>query len=47
MSIKYIILVIGGDERDNTLMRVLTNRNTKLKKLHEVIIHVVEITGIR
>jgi hypothetical protein len=27
-------------------MKVLTNRNTELKKLHEVIIHVAKITGI-
>ncbi len=35
MPIEYIILVIGGDERDSTLVNVLTNRITKLEKLQE------------
>ncbi len=35
MPIEYIILVTGGDERDNTLMRVLINRIIKLEKLQE------------
>jgi hypothetical protein len=33
MPTKYIILVVGGDEKDNTPVRVLTNKITKLKKL--------------
>ncbi len=36
MPIEYIILVVGGDEKDNTLMRVLTNRIIKLEKLQEI-----------
>ncbi len=33
MPIMYIILVDGGDERDNTPKRFLTSKITKLKKL--------------
>jgi hypothetical protein len=35
MPIKYIVPIAGGDERNNTLMRVLTNIITKLEKLKE------------
>jgi len=35
MPTEYIVLVVGGDERDNTLMTVLTNKITKLEKLQE------------
>jgi hypothetical protein len=31
--IEYIIPIIGGDERDNILMRVLINRITELETL--------------
>jgi hypothetical protein len=31
--IEYIISIIGGDERDNILMRVLINRITELETL--------------
>jgi len=33
MPTKYIVLIDGGNEKDSTLMRVLTNRITKLKRL--------------
>ncbi len=33
MPIEYIVPIAGGDERDNTLMRVLTSRIIELKKL--------------
>jgi hypothetical protein len=33
MPIEYIVPITGGDERDNTLMRVLTSRIIELKKL--------------
>jgi hypothetical protein len=33
MPIEYNVLVAGGDERNNTLVRVLTSRITKLEKL--------------
>ncbi len=35
MPTKYIIPVIGGDERNNILLKVLTSRITKLEKLQE------------
>jgi hypothetical protein len=35
MPIKYIVLVVGGNEKDNTSMKVLTNRIIKLQKLQE------------
>ncbi len=35
MPTKYIVPVVGGDERNNTLMRVLTSRITKFEKLQE------------
>jgi hypothetical protein len=33
MPIEYIMPITGGNENDNTLVRVLTNRITKLEKL--------------
>jgi hypothetical protein len=33
MAPKYIVLIVGGDEKNNTLMKILTDRITKLKKL--------------
>jgi hypothetical protein len=33
MPIEYIILVVGGDERNNTLERFLTSKITEFKKL--------------
>jgi hypothetical protein len=47
MCIEYIILVAGGDERDNTLMRVLTNRIIELKKLKEAIMQAIKIARIQ
>ncbi len=35
MPIEYIVPITGGNERDGTLVRVLTSRITKLKKLQE------------
>jgi hypothetical protein len=32
MSIEYIVLIVGGSERDN-LVRVLTSKITELEKL--------------
>jgi hypothetical protein len=32
MPIEYILPIAGGNERNNTSMRVLTNRIIKLKK---------------
>jgi hypothetical protein len=35
MPIKYIVLIASGNERDNTLMRVLTSKIIELGKLNE------------
>jgi hypothetical protein len=35
MSIEYIVLVVCGNERNRNLVRVLTSRIIKLKKLQE------------
>jgi hypothetical protein len=35
MPTKYIMVVLGGNERDNILVKVLTSRIIKLKKLQE------------
>jgi hypothetical protein len=36
MPIKYIVLVVGVHHKDNTLMKVLTNRVSDLRKLQKV-----------
>ncbi len=33
MPIEYIVPVVGGNEKDNTLAKVLISRITELKKL--------------
>jgi hypothetical protein len=33
MPTKYIVLVVGGNERDNTLVKVLTSKIRELEKL--------------
>jgi hypothetical protein len=35
MSTKYIVLVVGGNERNSTLVKILTSRITKLEKLQK------------
>jgi hypothetical protein len=35
MPIEYINLIVGGDERDSTPVKVLINRFTELEKLQE------------
>ncbi len=47
MPIEYIIPIVGEDERDNTLVIVLTNRITVFKKLEEARMQVVEIARIQ
>jgi hypothetical protein len=44
MPTKYIIPTIGGDERDNTLMKVLTNRIIKFEKLQKTKMEAAETT---
>jgi len=36
MPIEYIMLVVSGNEKDNTSVKVLINRITKLEKLQEI-----------
>jgi hypothetical protein len=36
MPIEYIVVIASGNEKDNTLVKVLTRRITKLEKLQEV-----------
>jgi hypothetical protein len=33
MPTKYIVQVVGGNKKDNTSVRVITNRVSKLEKL--------------
>ncbi len=47
MPSKYIILVASGDERDSILVRVLTSRITKLKKLQEARMQATKTIGIQ
>jgi hypothetical protein len=35
MPTEYIVLVVGGNEKDSTPMRVLTSKVTKLEKFQE------------
>ncbi len=46
MPTKYIVLITGGNEKDNTLMRVLTSRITEPEKLQETRIQVAETIEI-
>ncbi len=36
MPTKYIVLIVGGDEIDNTSMKFFTSKIIKLEKLQEV-----------
>jgi len=40
MPTKYIVLVVGGNGKDSTLMRILISKITKLEKLQEARLHV-------
>jgi hypothetical protein len=42
--IEYIVLVVGGNEKDNTSVRVLTNKITESGKLQETIMHAIKTT---
>jgi hypothetical protein len=35
MPTKYIVLIVGGNQKDNTLVRILTSRITKMEKLED------------
>ncbi len=47
MPTKYIVQIAGGNEKDNTLVKVLTNKIIKFKKLQEVRMQAIETTWIR
>ncbi len=47
MPTKYIIPIVGANEKDSTLMRVLTNKITKLKKLQKTKMQVTKIARIQ
>jgi hypothetical protein len=36
MPIEYIVLIVGGNGRDNTLVKVLISKILELEKLQEV-----------
>jgi len=46
MFIEYIMPIVSGNHRDNTSMRVLINRISKLEKLQEARMKDTKITGI-
>jgi hypothetical protein len=46
MPIEYIMLVVSGNEKDNTSVKVLTNRITKLEKLQEIRMQVIKTIGL-
>ncbi len=46
MPTKYIVPIVCGNERNNTLVRVLTSRITKLEKLQEAKMKVAETVVI-
>ncbi len=41
------MLIVGGELRDNTSVRVFTNKVSKLEKLHLARIQVVKTNGIQ
>ncbi len=47
MPTKYIVLVVGGNERNNIPLKVLNNRIIELEKLQEARMQVVETIGIQ
>jgi len=47
MPIKYIVLIDGGNEKDNTSVRVLTSRIIELEKLQELRMQAAKIVGIQ
>jgi len=47
MPTKYIVPIVGGNERNNTSMKVLTNRIIELEKLQEDRMQVAKTTRIQ
>jgi hypothetical protein len=46
MPIKYIVLIVGGNEKDNILVTILTSRIIKLEKLQEARMQATKTIGI-
>jgi hypothetical protein len=46
MPTKYIVPIVGGNEKDNTSMKVLTSKITKLDKLQEDKMQAIKTIGI-
>jgi hypothetical protein len=46
MPIEYIVLVVGGRQRDSTSMKVLTIRVSELEKLQGAKMQTVKTSGI-
>ncbi len=44
MPTEYIMLIVSGNERDNTFVKVLISRITKLDKLQEARMQAIETT---
>jgi hypothetical protein len=44
MPIEYIMIVVGGNQRDNTSMKVLISIIIKLEKLQEIRMHAIKTT---
>ncbi len=47
MPIGYIVPIIGGNQRNSTLMRILISRVSELEKLQEVRMQAIETTLIQ
>ncbi len=45
MPIEYIVLIDGGNEKGNTLVKFVISRITKLEKLQEATMQAIEITS--
>ncbi len=42
VPIEYIISIVGGNERNNTPLKILINKITKLEKLQEAKMQAIE-----
>jgi hypothetical protein len=47
MPTKYIVPIVGGEQKENTSVRVLTSRVSKLEKLQKARMQVTETNGIQ
>jgi hypothetical protein len=47
MPIEYIIIVVGENEKENILVKVLTSKITKLEKLQETRMQVAKTVGFQ